>query len=440
MTDFLNLFIFSFFDLIHLLKFQFSNRATWEWILFFMPIFIFGEFPRYIFPSIFLLFAKIFGFLTSDQGKKRAFFATHPSVSVLLVGYNEEASVAGAIDSLLELNYPGLEVIVIDDNSEDGMYEVAKPFADKGLIKLYKNSAATGRSGRPTASNMALHLSTGDFIVSVDADTSFDRDMLFHMIGPFYDATVGGVAGNIKIRNIDASIWTRFQAVEYALSIAMWKRWLGLLGMAMQVSGAFGAFRREALTSFGAWDPELAEDADLTLKIKKVGWHIVFAPEAIAMTNAPETWRVLRGQRFRWDKGAFRTYFRKHVDIMKFWEYDWRNAFELSLEFLFTVILTFIYALYLVLMLIFYPKLLIFVWCFTYVIYVVVSLFCFAVSLLFSERRDEEIPLLLTVFLFPAYKALFRWVRFGALFLEFFRINYQEGYLPESAWRNTEKW
>ncbi len=438
--DFLHPYIFYLFDFLNYIEFQLATRAVWEWALFFMPIFIFGEFPRYIFPPIFLLFAKIFGFLTSDEGKKKAFFDTCPSVSVLLVGYNEVASVAGAIRSLLELNYPDLEVIVIDDNSEDGMYEAAKPFADKGLIKLYRNSAATGRSGRPTASNMALYLSRGDFIVSVDADTSFDRDILFHMIGPFYDPRVGGVAGNIKIRNIDASIWTRLQAVEYAVSITMWKRWLGLLGMGMQISGAFGAFRREALASCGAWDPELAEDADLTLKIKKGGWHIVFAPAAISMTNAPETWRILRGQRFRWDKGAFRTYFRKHLDIMKFWKYDWRNAFELSLEFLFTVILTFVYALYLVLMLAFYPKLLIFVWCFTYVVYVVVSLITFIAALFFSERRDEEIPLLLTVFLFPAYKALFRWVRFGALCLEFFRINYEEGYLPESAWRNTKKW
>ena len=427
-------------DYIHLIERQFSTREAWEWALFFMPVFIFGEFPRYILPCFVLLFVKIFDLQSSDETQKSAFFATTPSVSVLLVGYNEEASVAGAIRSLLELNYPALEIIVIDDNSEDGMYLEAKPFADQGLVKLYRNSAATGRSGRPTASNMALHLARGAFIVSVDADTSFDRDMLRHMIGPFYNPKVGGVAGNIKIKNIDSSIWTRFQAVEYALSIGMWKRWMGLMGMGMQVSGAFGAFRREALTTFGAWDPELAEDADLTLKIKKVGWHIVFAPKAIAMTNAPDSWRVLKGQRFRWDKGAYRTYFRKHVDIMKFWRYDWRNAFELSLEFFFTVFLTFIYAIYLVLMLIYYPKLLAFVWCFTYVVYAVVSLLCFAISLLFSERRVEELSLLPTALLFPAYKAMFRWVRFGALLTEFFRINYQEGYLPESAWRNTEKW
>lgn len=440
MTDLLNHMLFALVDFRHLIEGQFATRALWEWILFFMPVFIFGEFPRYIFPAVFLLGAKVADRLPHDDREKKTFFATAPSVSVLLVGYNEEASVANAIRSLLELDYPNLEIIVIDDNSEDRMYEEARPFADRGQVKLYRNSAATGRSGRPTASNMALYLSSGDYIVSVDADTSFDRDMLFHMIGPFYDPKVGAVAGNIKVRNLGTSVWTRLQAVEYALSITIWKQWLGLLGMGMQVSGAFGAFRREALLSFGAWDPELAEDADLTLKIKKVGWKIVFAPAAIAMTNAPETWRVLRGQRFRWDKGGFRTYFRKHADILKFWQYDWRNAFEISLEFFFTVFLTFVYALYLVLMLWFYPRLLIFVWCLAYLIYVGVTLFCFAIALVFSERKAQEVTLIPTVFLFPGYKALFRWVRFGALMLEFFRINYQEGYLPESAWRNTKKW
>lgn len=192
-ADFLNLILFSIVDFIHVIKIQFASRELWEWLLFFMPVFIFGEFPRYVFPAIFLFVAKTFGRLTSDDGKKRAFFATAPSVSVLLVGYNEEACVANAIRSLLELDYPNLEIIVIDDNSEDRMYEEANPFADQGLIKLYRNSAATGRSGRPTASNMAFHLATGDFIVSVDADTSFDRDMLFHMIGPFYNERVGGL-------------------------------------------------------------------------------------------------------------------------------------------------------------------------------------------------------------------------------------------------------
>lgn len=440
MSDYLNITLFYIYDYVKLIEFTFFNRELWQWILFFMPVFIFGEFPRYIFPSIFLFFAKILGFLKSDEGKKKAFFSTHPSISILLVGYNEEACVANSIRSLIELNYQGLEIIVIDDNSEDNMYEEAKPFADQGLIKLYRNSAATGRAGRPTSSNMALHLASGDFIISVDADTSFDRDMLVHMIGPFYNPKVGGVAGNIKVRNIEASVWSRLQALEYAISISMWKRWLGFIGVSMQISGAFGAFRREALTSFGAWDPELAEDADLSQKIKKIGWEIVFAPKAISMTNVPETFKILKGQRYRWDKGSFRTYFRKHVDIMKFWNFDWKNALELSQEFFFTVILTFLYAIYLGLMLSFYPKLLLFIWCFTYVVYIIVTFLCFAISLLFSERSQEELALLPMVLIFPAYKSIFRWIRFVSTLLEIFRVNYEEGYLPESAWRNTEKW
>ena len=440
MTDYINLTLFYFSDLIYYLELQLQSREAWEWVTFFMPILIFGEFPRYVFPFIFLFFARIFNLLKTDEGKKKAFFATQPTVTVLLVGYNEEESVANAIRSLLELDYPHLEIIVIDDNSEDNMYQEAKPFAEQGLIKLYKNSAATGRAGRPTSSNMALFLSSGDFIVSVDADTSFDRDMLFHMIGPFYDKKVGAVAGNIKVRNLHASMWTRFQAIEYALSISMWKRWLDFLNIGMQVSGAFGAFRREALTSFGAWDPELAEDADLTLKVKKIGWKVVFAPYAIAMTNAPDTWKVLKGQRFRWDKGAFRTYYRKHVDIMKLWIYDWRNAFELSLEYFFIVFLTLLYPVYLIVMFILFPKLLLFALFISYFIYVLIAFISFVASLAYTERKKEELSLIPTLIVFPLYKSIFRWVRLSALIMEIFRVNYEEGYLPQSAWRNIRKW
>ena len=440
MADFLNLILFELNQFMYLVEFEFQTREITAWLFFFMPILVFGEFPRYVFPFIFLMFAKMFSVVRSDEGKQKAFFATQPSVTVLLVGYNEEPSVANAIKSLLELDYDNLEIIVIDDNSEDRMYQEAKPFADQGLIKLYKNTAATGRAGRPTSSNMAFFLSKGDFIVSVDADTSFDRDMLYYMIGPFYDPKVGGVAGNIKVRNLHASIWTRFQSIEYTFSITMWKRWLQIIGMGMQVSGAFGSFRREALTSYGAWDPELAEDADMTLKVKKIGWKVVFAPYAIAMTNAPDTWKVLKGQRFRWDKGAFRTYFRKHVDIMNIRVFNWRNAFELSLEYLFVVVLTLMYPIYLAVMLYLHPALLIFALVISYVVYVFIAFISYMSSLLYSERPAEEATLIPTLLLFPMYKSLFRWVRVAALIMEMLRINYEEGYLPSSAWRNQRKW
>ena len=432
--------IFDIHDYVTYIYLQIATRHYWEWLIFFMPFFLLGELPRYILPNFILFFRHFLGLEKNDTDQCRDFLSTTPSISVLLVGYNEQDSVINAINSLLELNYPKLEIIVVDDNSNDSMYEKVLPFSERGDVKLFKNSAASGRAGRPTASNMALHIATGDFILSVDADTSFDNDILLHMIGPFYDPEVGGVAGNLKVFNINATFWSRMQSIEYALSIGLWKKWLTLLGMNIQASGAFGAFRRSALDQVGAWDPELAEDADLSLKVRKCGWKVVFSHAAIAMTKVPETLKELIGQRLRWDKGAIRTYYHKHSNAINFKKFDWHMSVEIMLEYFFGFIMTIAYAVYLVYMLSTNPGLLLFVWLISYFIYSSLSLFSIAISLYFSERAWDETPLLFSALLYPLYKGFFRWVRFTGIILETFRVNYNESYLPESAWRNTERW
>jgi len=417
-----------------------ASRDLWTWLAFFMPLVLFAEVPRYVLPALAMLFLRATGRLNDDHKAKQDFLETNPRVSVLLVGLNEEASIAKAIESLLELRYPNLEIIVVDDNSTDRMYECAKLYADRGLIKLYKNSAATGRGGRPAGSNLGLHLATGEFILSIDADTSFDSSTILHMIGPFHDPQVGIVAGNIKVRNADASIWTRMQAIEYLVSIGLWKTWLNVLGMNILASGAFGAFRRSVLDRVGGWDPELAEDACLSMKAKKLGYQLVFAPQAVAMTAAPVRLPNLVRQRARWDKGCMRTFFRKHRDIMDPRRFDWRNGAELAQEWFFAVFCTFAYAVYLPAMLIFDPFAMVFAWTVCLIMYAATSLLAAGTAISFSERAAEEWRLLRGLWFFPFYKGIFRWVRCYALALETFRINYHDSFLPQSVWRNTKPW
>lgn len=419
---------------------NFADKKLWEWVFVFFPFFLFGEVPMYLFPAAAVFIDWLKRPAGGEQERKERFMATGPSVSVLIVGYNEEDSIANAIESLLEFKYPGLEIVVVDDGSTDRMYERALPYAERGLIKLFRNTSATGRAGRPVASNLALSLSSGEFILSVDADTSFDRNTLLHMIGPFYNPEVGVVAGNLKVRNVDASFWTRMQEIDYMQSISLRKRALNLVGRNLQASGAFGAFRRSALEEVLAWDPELAEDADLSLKLQRSGWKIEFAPEAIAMTNVPPTMRALFTQRYRWDRGLLRTYYHKHGNLMQFWRYDWGAAAIIALEYLFTVIFTYLYVAWLVFMLIFYPVMLLFVIPIAHIVYTASTYLTVGVPLLMSERRQAERNLLFWIPMFPVYKAIMRWVRLYALILETLRINYGAPYLPESAWRNTPRW
>ena len=75
-----------------------------------------------------------------------------------------------------------------------------------------------------------------------------------------------------------------------------------------------------------------------------------------------------------------------------------------------------------------------------YFVYIAVSIISVGAAISTSERGREEFNLLFSTPLFPLYKGFFRWVRLYSLLLEYFRLNYEQSYLPESAWRNTRKW
>ncbi|MBN2565927.1 MAG: glycosyltransferase family 2 protein [Candidatus Eisenbacteria bacterium] len=422
------------------IRFQFAERTVLSWILFFFPVVVFLELPYYGAPLIMMPLLRLLGYPRDDTPEQERFLAGNPSVSVVVAARNEEEVIASTIESLLSTEYANLEVVVVDDSSTDRTYEIARRYADRGLIKLVRNSATSGRSGRPVASNLGLHVANGDFILSVDADTSFDRDIIRRMIGPFYDPEVGVVAGNIKVRNADESVWTSLQAAEYLVGIGLWKRWTDILGTTLQASGACGAFRREALKDAGAWSPETAEDADISMKAHKLGWKVRFAPRAIAMTTAPATFSSLMRQRVRWERGALRLYYHKHGDALLFWRYKFGPAFELTLQYLLSVVLSVMYAVYIVLMIAFRFKLLTFILAACYVFYGLFSTVAVAVGVCFSERRRHEWWLIQYGVLFPFYRGLLRWARLYGIVMETLRLKYRDPYLPDTAYDHMEWW
>ena len=119
------------------------------------------------------------------------------------------------------------------------------------------------------------------------------------------------MTSNIGVRNARVSLITRHQAIEYAISISLGRSIQDVLGILSIVSGAFGAFRRSAIEEVGGQDVEVGEDADLTMKLRRAGWRIRFAPGAHALTDVPETVSALIAQRLRWDRGLITIWMRK---------------------------------------------------------------------------------------------------------------------------------
>ncbi|MHC4787739.1 MAG: glycosyltransferase family 2 protein [Planctomycetota bacterium] len=419
---------------------QFVERTLLMWFLFFFPLVVFLELPRYALPLLILPILKLLHWPPDDSEERAQFLSTNPLVSIIVAAHNEEETIAAAIESLLSLDYENREIIVVDDASTDRTYQIAKRYADQGRIKLLRNSGPSGRGGRPIASNFGLRMSTGDFIVSVDADTSFDRDLLRRLIGPFHDPQVGVVAANIKARNAGRTVWTNLQAAEYLMSIGLWKRWTNVLGTTLQASGACGAFRREALEDAGAWSAEITEDIDVSMKAKKQGWKVRFAPDAVALTNVPPTFEEWVRQRVNWERGILRLYYHKHGDAVKFWRYDLATAWEMAMQYLMTVVFNLLYAAYIVLMVTFAFRLLTFVLIGCYLFYSLLTFVTLALAISMSERRRHEWWLLQYACVYPLYKGVLRWVRFYALVTETLRLRYRDPYLPETAYDHAERW
>jgi len=427
-------------DYLMYVRDQFTERTLLTWFLFFFPLVIFFELPRYATPLLVLPLLRLFRWPPDDREAREAFLRTNPSVSIIVAARNEEEVLGSTIESLLSIDYANKEIIVVDDASTDGTYEIAKAYADRGLIRLLRNTSPAGRGGRPIASNFGLRFSTGDFIISVDADTTFDRDLIYRLIGPFYDSKVGVVAANLKVRNVGDSVWADVQAAEYTMVIGLWKRWTNIFGTTLQASGACGAFRREALVDAGAWSAEITEDIDISMKAKKLGWKVLFAPRAIALTTVPSTFRGLVRQRVDWDRGVLRLYYHKHADALRFWRFDFGTAWEMAREYLMTVAFNLLYALYFLVMIVYSVKLLSFILIACYLFYSLLTFITLLVAISFSERRRHEWWLLQYAPVYPLYKGILRCVRSYALVMETLRLRYRDPYLPNTAYDNAERW
>jgi poly-beta-1,6 N-acetyl-D-glucosamine synthase len=224
------------------------------------------------------------------------------AVSILVPAYNEGLVIEAAIASLLELNWPAFEIIIIDDGSTDDTYERAcrlEGTHGAATVRVVRKSNA----GKASALNTGLAVASSPFVLCMDADSRLSRDTLRLAMRHFANPRIGAVAGNVKVVN-RGTLWTRLQALEYIQGLNLPRRAQGFLRVVNIIPGPIGVFRRAALTGVGGYDTDtFAEDADVTIKLLGDGWQIVYEDGAIAWTEAPETVHELLKQRYRWTRG-----------------------------------------------------------------------------------------------------------------------------------------
>lgn len=236
------------------------------------------------------------------------------TVSILIAGHSEGGPVLRTIAALREQSRPPDEIVLVSDGSTDGMAAVAAALQRKGTVRV---AHATGlRAGKSAAVNLALRSCTGDIVVVVDCDCSFDRHAIRNILRCFADPGIDAACGNVVVRNPRASVTTAVQALEYLISISLGKQALDRWTQVSCISGAFGAFRRRAMLDAGGLDAGGGEDLDLTLRLRRAGRRIAFAEDALCYTDVPVTPGALMRQRMRWERDAVRLRFRKHGEVL----------------------------------------------------------------------------------------------------------------------------
>jgi cellulose synthase/poly-beta-1,6-N-acetylglucosamine synthase-like glycosyltransferase/spore germination protein YaaH/peptidoglycan/xylan/chitin deacetylase (PgdA/CDA1 family) len=268
--------------------------------------------------AIYLTLARslVFGALAvwQKQRARHATFDPHfkPPVSVIMAAYNEEKVVLRTALSILRNGYDDLELVVCDDGSKDATLEVLHgTFGDHPKVRILTQP----NGGKSSALNNAIAHARNDILIALDADTIFRHGTIEKLSRHFADPTVGAVSGNARVGNRNKWI-TRFQSIEYIYGFNLDRRALDLLNAITVVPGAVGAWRKELILKLGGFGHDtLAEDTDLTLKIRRQGYEIRYEEEGVAFTEAPEDTRGLAKQRFRWAFGTLQAAW-KHRDAL----------------------------------------------------------------------------------------------------------------------------
>lgn len=242
----------------------------------------------------------------------------NPRVSVIIPAWNEEVGLVKTVKTILESDYRNLEIVVVNDGSTDSSDRLMNEFLEEyeaevskkenldnviDIIYKYKKNGGKGK-----ALNDGIALSTGDIILSIDADCVLLPDTVGNFVAHFEDPKVMAAVGNVKVGN-QRSILETLQYLEFLFSF-YFKKADSLMNAIYIIGGAAGAFRRTVFEQLGPYSSEnITEDIELSVRIQKAGMKIVYAADAIVYTEGATTFKGLAAQRLRWKRGRFQTFF-----------------------------------------------------------------------------------------------------------------------------------
>lgn len=219
-----------------------------------------------------------------------------PPVSIGIAAYNAEATIRPLLDSLLELEYPKYEVVIVDDGSTDATAEIIREYTgDESPIRLIEQANA----GASAARNQAFEAAQYEIIAYTDSDTRVDSGWLQELVQPFADPGVGATTGKTTFETNDTcTSWVR--SVDIAIRNDRRGETTRL------ANGPNCAFRRALLEKIGGFNPDWfhAEDTAVSYEVYAHGYEIRYVPTAEVYHVPEDDWRDYLSKRYR-DAKAF---------------------------------------------------------------------------------------------------------------------------------------
>lgn len=265
-------------------------------------------------------------------------------ISIVVPAYNEQETIIDNINSLLALNYPIYEVVVVNDGSKDDTLNkiintfnlrrvdldlnvqipcnkirgVYSSFEIPNLLLVDKENG-----GKADALNAGINVSRYPLFCGIDADCLIEKNALLRIVKPFlnYEETIA-VGGIVRIANgcvikegkvveakLPKNIIVKFQIIEYFRAFLTSRVGWEVLNALLIISGAFGLFKKSAVIKVGGYQKTIGEDMELTLRLheyfreNKIKYKVDFTSDAVCWTQAPDSLKGLGTQRVRWQRG-----------------------------------------------------------------------------------------------------------------------------------------
>ncbi len=273
-----------------------------------------------------------------------------PPITIIVPAFDEELTCVDSTKSLLALNYPQYEIVVVNDGSRDTTLQRLQEAFDLSTVarlptaelptaairrtyrsRQYPNLWVVDKEngGKADSLNAGLNVCATPYFCAMDADTLLEREALTRIVRPFLeDEKTVAAGGIIRIVNgctvrsgvvtevrLGKNFLARLQVLEYLRAFLAGRMGWSALDATLIISGAFGLFRRSTVVEAGGFASEatsgrtVGEDMELVVRLhrycreNKIPYRITFIPDPVAWTECPERFAALGRQRDRWQRG-----------------------------------------------------------------------------------------------------------------------------------------